>query len=61
AGQPGLDVGILTSSYIDLGYSMADARDLSNIYVLDGPLDGANCVQGAPFSSIGEHFAYMSQ
>ncbi|MEM7800444.1 MAG: malectin domain-containing carbohydrate-binding protein, partial [Chloroflexota bacterium] len=50
----------INSTQIDLGYSMSDARDLSNVYALSDPLDGASCTQGAPFSSIDEHISYIT-
>ena len=46
----------INSSYVDLGYSMGNARDLSGINKLSAPVAGGDCVQGASFASVNEHY-----
>ncbi|MEM7800004.1 MAG: malectin domain-containing carbohydrate-binding protein [Chloroflexota bacterium] len=49
----------ISSTQVNLGYTMGNARDLSGIYTLRSPEAGADCTQGAPFSSLEEHYAYI--
>lgn len=51
----------INSSELDLGYSMANARDLSGITKLTQPLAGADCVQGASFDSIESHYLLITE
>ncbi|MEM9775909.1 MAG: hypothetical protein AAF902_15135 [Chloroflexota bacterium] len=49
----------ISSSTANLGYSMANARDLSNISTLNNPVNGGNCTQGASFASVNEHYNFV--
>ncbi len=49
----------INSSTADMGYSLAHARDLNGITTLTGPVNGGNCVQGAKFTSVDEHYQFV--
>lgn len=53
----------INSSYANLGYSMGanDARTLTGISSLSGPVNGAPCTQGASFASIAEHLQLINR
>ncbi|MEM7799741.1 MAG: hypothetical protein AAF633_11170, partial [Chloroflexota bacterium] len=50
----------IESEYVDLGFSMSDARDLSGINVLEEPAGSGTCRQGASFASVEEHYRLIS-